>query len=114
MPRTKRAMGGGLILAMLLSGCGASDSEQDADLDLPFRARLVKDDAPRAFTVTARADGAGLEEARESARFPATRHCIETHGFSQVDWDIDPATGDWAHTRTADGDLIVSGRCARR
>jgi hypothetical protein len=81
-------------------------------VDLPFRANLSTGDERRDFTVTVRADGASLAEARESARYPATRHCIDVSGSSEIDWQIDPATGDWATVRSENGDLSVSGRCA--
>ena len=38
-------------------------------------------------------------DVRESVRFPVTRYCISAYGGSDADWEIDPATGDWAFTR---------------
>ncbi|AHM02641.1 hypothetical protein roselon_00184 [Roseibacterium elongatum DSM 19469] len=112
-----------LVLALVLpvSGCGVGQrvssfvggagSNQQAGL--PYRARLSTGETRRDFTVTVQAGGASLDEARESARFPATSHCVDRYGTSAIDWVLDPATGDWAVTRTADGDLTVSGRCRR-
>ena len=80
---------------------------------LPYRASLSRGQDRRNFTVSVRAGGVGVAEARESARFPATRYCIETYGASDIDWLIDPATQDWAFAR--DGQTMVfQGRCTNR
>lgn len=80
---------------------------------LPFQASLKWGEDRRDFTVRVAAGGVGVEEARESTRFPATRYCIETYGASDVDWVIDPATGDWAFARDGQ-DMIFQGRCTAR
>lgn len=108
-----------LRLAMVLglvagvSACGWRDPGPRG-AGLPFDARLSEGETARDFTVLVRAPGATLDQARESARFEATRHCIEQTGFSDVDWLVDPATGDWALSRNDAGEPIVSGRCAER
>lgn len=112
----------GLIgLVSGLSACGAVGNMRErvfgvnpTDYGLPFRADLDTGETRREFTVTVRAGGASLAEARESARYPATRHCIERFSLSDVNWDIDPASGDWAVTRQENGNLVVSGQCAGR
>lgn len=106
-------------LAALVAGCGFvrdtfGVSRSTTDLGLPYRASLEEGAAGGAFTVIVAANGATLGQARESARYPATVHCLGTTGFSDVDWVTDPATGDWAVRRTADGGLIVQGRCEGR
>ena len=104
-------------LVGLLSSCGIREriwGTSPAEIGLPFSADLDTGETRREFTVEVDALGASLEEARESARFPATRHCIERYGRSDVDWVIDPATGDWAVTRLENGNLIVSGSCLGR
>ena len=105
-------------LAMSLTACASVQQRifgiQTTDLGLPFRADLTRGETRREFSVTVRAEGASLEDARESARYPATRHCIERFGLSDVDWVLDPATGDWAVTRTENGGLVVSGQCVGR
>ena len=80
---------------------------------LPYRASLKRGEDRRNFTVDVRAGGVGVNEARESARYPATRYCIETYGASDIDWVFDPATGDWAFTREGDT-MVFSGRCTAR
>lgn len=108
-----------LRLAMVLglvasvTACGWRDPGPRG-VGLPFDAQLSEGETAREFSVLVRAPGATLEQARESARFEATRHCIERTGFSDADWVIDPATGDWAVTRNDAGEPIVSGRCAER
>jgi hypothetical protein len=113
---TCTALRTGLILALALglaSGCGWRERGPQA-VGLPFDADLSTGETRRAFTVRVRAPGATLAQARESARYAATRHCIETTGFSEVDWRLDPATGDWAVSRNEAGEPIVDGRCAER
>ena len=80
---------------------------------LPYRAQLRSGDDPRNFVVTAQAGGVGVDAARESVRFPATRYCLETYGGSDVDWVMDPATGDWAFSREGQ-DMLFQGRCIKR
>lgn len=114
---------GTLILALIgmtvLASCGVRDrlfpaGTGQASVALPYRAKLSRDAADRRnFAVTVRAPGATLETARESARFPATRYCLETFGGSDVAWTRDPASGDWAVVY-GDGTLTVSGRCLFR
>jgi hypothetical protein len=81
---------------------------------LPYDARLSTGETREDFTILVRAPGATLEQARESARFEATRHCIERTGMSDVAWALDPATGDWAVARSDAGEPIVTGRCSGR
>jgi hypothetical protein len=108
-----------LILSLLagLPGCGLTDrlglGVETSDRALPFRATLRAADDPRDFAVTVDAPGVPLEALRESLRHPATRYCIERYGSSDIDWVIDPATGDWQ--RMIDGDdQIFSGSCTAR
>lgn len=102
-----------LGLAAAVSACGARDRGPQG-VGLPFDARLSEGETARDFSVLVRAPGAMLVQVRESARYEATRHCIERTGFSDVDWVIDPATGDWALARNDAGEPVVSGRCAAR
>ncbi len=102
-----------LALAVGVSACALRDPGPRG-VGLPYDARLSEGETDRAFTILIRAPGATLEQARESARYEATRHCIETTGFSTVDWVMDPATGDWAVARNEGGEPIVSGRCTER
>lgn len=109
------------VIATVLASLGActaverfTNRSEYFRVGLPYRAFLDTGETRRDFTVTARAEGASLEEARESIRYPATRHCIEETGFSTVEWVLDPTTGDWAVTRAENGDLIASGVCLGR
>ena len=102
----------GLVLS-LAAGCGWGD-RGPRGADLPYDARLHTGETWRDFTVLVRAPGATLAQVRESARFVATEHCIDRSGFSETDWALDPATGDWAVSRNDAGEPVVSGRCAQR
>lgn len=108
-----------VVLTLSMSGCGDGSGirglfgQDDPGAGLPYRASLSRAEAPRSFTVRVTAGAASVDEVRESARMPATRHCLETYGGSDVNWVTDPASGDWAFAR--DGDFMVfSGRCTVR
>lgn len=86
---------------------------QPADV-LPFQAKLSESDSDaRAFSVRVEAMGAGLEATRESVRFPATAHCLQSFGDTDIDWQLD-ASGDWAGVPQEGGDIVYSGRCSGR
>lgn len=107
-----------LLAAMTtLASCGLGErffgSDGEASVPLPFAAQLSKSDDNRDFTVRVDAQGASLEDVRESARFQATRHCLTTFGRSDASWDLNPETGDWAF-QSEGSDMILSGRCLAR
>lgn len=104
----------GLGLVLGIAACGALPDRGPRGAGLPYDARLTTGDSWRAFSVVVRAPGADLAAVRESARFAATRHCLERSGFSAVVWAIDPATDDWAVARSPADEPIVTGRCAGR
>lgn len=106
------ALGFGLLLG--LTACGIVQDRGPRGAGLPFDARLDEGQTWREFSVQVRAPGAGLADVRESARFEATRHCLDHSGFSAVDWVIDPATGDWAVARGPGDEPILTGRCLGR
>jgi hypothetical protein len=106
------AMALGLVAGV--SACSSWGDPGPRGVGLPFDVRLSEGETARDFSILVQAPGATLAQARESARYEATRHCIELSGFSTVEWTLDPATGDWAVFRTEDGEPIVSGRCAQR
>jgi len=111
MNTLRSAMVLGLVLG--IAACGARDPGPRG-VGLPYDARLSEGETRRDFTILVRAPGATLDQARESARYEATRHCIEQTGFSPVDWVLDPGTGDWAVSRSDAGDPVLAGRCAQR
>lgn len=102
----------GLVLG--LAACAALPDRGPRAAGLPYDARLDTGETWRDITVLVRAPGASLAEARESARYEATRHCLDRSGFSAVDWVIDAATGDWAVARSPADEPIVTGRCVGR
>lgn len=97
-----------------LAACAVIPDRGPRAAGLPYDARLDQGQTWRDIAVVVRAPGAALMDVRESARFMATRHCLERSGFSAVDWVIDPATGDWSVARTANDEPVVTGRCVGR
>jgi hypothetical protein len=112
-----------LGLVLPLAGCGwltetfGSIGEAFGfgdDGGLPFRASVDAGEDPRDLVVAVAVPATvALADFRESARFPVTRYCIATYGTSEADWAMDPATGDWAVTRTTEG-ARLQARCTGR
>lgn len=107
-----------LCIALVLSGCGLRDrflgaGPMQSDVALPFNAKLSREADRRNFTIRVRAGGASIDRVRESVRFEATGYCLATFGGSDTRWAIDPATGDWAFTRSGQ-DITFRGRCIAR
>ena len=112
-----------LALAVPLAGCGWLSNTFGSlgesfgfgdDGGLPFRATVDPGEDPRDLVVAVPAPASvPLADLRESARFPVTRYCLTTFGTSEADWTLDPATGDWAVTRTERGALLQA-RCTGR
>ena len=103
-------------LIVSLAGCSLirpQTGEGVAATALPYKASLVRGEDRRDVTVSVKAGGVSVEDVRESARFPVTRYCISAYGGSDADWEIDPATDDWAFTREGDS-MIFSARCTTR
>ena len=104
------------LIAVSLTGCSLIrpfGGQGVSASPLPYSASISKGEDARDLTVTVKADGASLEDVRESARFPVTRYCLTNYGGSDADWSTDPATGDWAFQREG-GDMILSARCTTR
>ncbi|PWE33939.1 hypothetical protein DDZ14_01875 [Maritimibacter sp. 55A14] len=53
---------------------------------------------------------ADIREIRAEARYAATQHCIGRIGSSEVDWVIDPATGEIAEPIEGNA-MVFRGRC---
>ena len=82
--------------------------------NLPFRASASPGEDRRDLVVSVAVPTAvPLDDFRESARFPVTRYCLENFGTSEADWVTDPASVDWAVTRTTDG-ARLQARCTGR
>jgi len=108
-----------LLLCAGLAGCGTVQrlnpfSTWQPETPLPYGANLNGDRRSPDFTVSVATRGAPIEAWRESARFPATRHCLRRFGSSVIDWRTDGGPEDWVVRYDSDGTAVVSGRCAAR
>lgn len=107
-----------IVLSVLVAGC-ANQREQifgtsaQSAANLPYRADITKGDDLRDIRVRVRAGGNTVSAVRETVRFQATRYCLWNYGGSETRWTQDPATGDWAFTRSGE-DMIFTGRCVAR
>jgi hypothetical protein len=107
-----------IALSVLVAGC-ANQRERvfgtsaQAEAGLPYRADITKGDDRRDISVRVRAGGASVPAVRETVRFQATRYCLWNYGGSETRWTQDPATGDWAFTRSGE-DMVFTGRCIAR
>lgn len=101
-------------LVALVAACGGEFDRGPRGEGLPYDARLSSGETWRDFTILVRAPGAALADARESARFVATRYCVERVGSSAVDWVMDPDSGDWLVTRNTAGEPMIAGSCSAR
>ncbi|MEM9434537.1 MAG: hypothetical protein AAGA12_11500 [Pseudomonadota bacterium] len=108
-----------LVLGTLICGlaaCGGNRNparNAESGVELPYRAKLSFGNDPRDIEINVDADGASVEDVRESVRHKATSYCLLKFGGSDTEWDIDPLTDDWAFTQNGD-DLIFTGRCTIR
>jgi len=110
-------------LTLPLAGCGWLSNTFGSvgetfgfgdDGGLPFRASADPGEDRRNLLVSVAVPATvPLEDFRESARFPVTRYCLANYGTSEADWATDPATGDWAVTRTTEG-VRLQARCTGR
>ncbi len=100
------------LILMLIGTLAATACTRRTETEaaLPYRASL-KAQADGLLLIAVKAQGATLDMVRESARYQVTRHCLANRGNSAADWDIDPATGDWAHAVDGSGDMIFRARC---
>ncbi len=106
-----------IMMAVMLSvaSCGLFGGQRNAanraesENELPFKAKLSKGEG-RAYSVAVVHKGSSVADLRESVRFEATKYCLLTFGGSDAEWQMDPASQDWAFTQ--DGDrLIFRGEC---
>lgn len=105
-----------LILATL-SACSYLPQVQrraQPEAPLPYSADLSVARGSPDVIVAVQAGGADLATFRESARYPATRYCLQWFGTSDVRWVLDPATTDWQVARDTTGRTIVRGTCGDR
>ncbi|WP_306116643.1 MULTISPECIES: hypothetical protein [unclassified Roseovarius] len=96
--------------ALMLAGCTNKDKRVYFDGKYyPAKAKKVKGDR-ESFVVNVRKASQGLPGAREAGRHAGTRYCVETFGYSEIDWQIGPDAED-AQLSTSKGNLVLRGRC---
>ncbi len=95
---------------LLLSACTEKDKRVYFSGNYyPTKAKKAKGDR-EAFTVTVRRASQGIEGAREAGRHGAIRYCVETFGYSGIDWSVGP-DDNAAITAGSKGSLVMKGRC---
>ncbi|GFE65801.1 hypothetical protein [Litoreibacter roseus] len=106
-----------LCLVFSVASCGLFNRNPGRNAEteniIPFRAKLSTGQDDREFFVNVQNEGEGVDAVRESVRFEATKYCLFAYGASDADWQIDPATNDWAFTQESRG-LTFRGRCTAR
>ena len=104
-----------VIATALVTGCNRNSARNaGTERELPFKASLDKGEDPRDIEVKVAHKGADLDALRESVRFEATKYCLLNFGGSEADWQIDPATDDWAFRADGDSAYVFSARCTAR
>jgi hypothetical protein len=107
------ALGAPVTLAACAQVTSLTQRSARAEVKIPYRTRLAREDDRRQIAVSVENRGAGLADVREAVRFEATRYCLQAFGASDAEWVLDPATGDWAFT--SDGTrLTFRARCTGR
>ncbi len=101
-----------LLMASVLLLAGCSDKDKRVYFDgkyYPTKAKKVKGDR-ESFVVNVRKTSQGLAGAREAGRHGGTKYCVETFGYSEIDWIVGPDDGAASQT-SAKGNLVLRGRC---
>lgn len=107
------ALGAPMALGACAQVTSLTQRSARAEVAIPYRTRLAREQDRREIAVSVENRGAGLGEVREAVRFEATRYCLQIFGASDADWTLDAATGDWAFT--TDGTrLTFRARCTGR
>lgn len=96
--------------ALLLAGCADKDKRVYFNGKYyPTKAKKVKGDR-ESFVVTVRKTAQGLPGAREAGRHGGTKYCVETFGYSEIDWQVGP-DADASQLASEKGNLVLRGRC---
>ena len=94
----------------LLSACSDKDKRVFFDGNYyPTKAKKVKGDR-ESFTVNVRRASKGLNGAREAGRHGGIKYCVETFGYSEIQWEIGP-DADAVALGADRGSLTLKGRC---
>ena len=99
-----------MVSILVLSAC--SDKDKRVYFNgkyYPTKAKKVKGDRER-FVVKVRKSAQGLDGAREAGRHGGIKYCVETFGYSEIDWENGPDAED-GRLLIDGGNLILKGRC---
>lgn len=100
------------LMASVILIAGCTDKEKRVFFDgkyYPAKAKKVKGDR-ESFVVNVRKTAQGLNGAREAGRHAGVKYCVETFGYSEIDWQVGP-DAETAQLSTAKGNLVLRGRC---
>ena len=96
--------------ALLIGACTNKDKRVFFDGNYyPTKVKKVKGDR-ESFVVTVRKTAQGLDGAREAGRHGGIKYCVETFGYSEIDWENGPDADD-GRLLMANGNLVLKGRC---
>ena len=99
-----------LASIVLLAGCADRDKRVFFDGNYyPTKAKKIKGDR-ESFVVSVRKAGQGLDGAREAGRHGGVKYCVETFGYSEIDWEVGP-DADATALEAETGKLTMKGRC---
>ncbi len=101
-----------VLVASVLLIAGCSDKDKRVYFDgnyYPTKAKKVKGDR-ESFVVTVRKASKGLAGAREAGRHGGVKYCVETFGYSEIDWQVGP-DADQGQLTSTKGNLVLRGRC---
>ncbi len=101
-----------LVMGAVLALAACSEKSQRVFFDgkfYPAKAKRVKGDR-ESFVVNVRRVSQGIAGAREAGRHAGIKYCVETFGYSEIDWEVGPDDAS-PRTQSAKGNLVLKGRC---
>ncbi|MEO3413834.1 hypothetical protein AAFO92_04145 [Roseovarius sp. CAU 1744] len=98
-------------MTLMLGACADRDKRVYFDGKYyPTKAKRVKGDR-ESFVVNVRRASQGIAGAREAGRHGGIKYCIETFGYSEIDWIVGPDDAATADATQSRGNLVLKGRC---
>ena len=103
-----------LLALLMMTACAKREALILFD-GIDFRTKTSTTRADRhAFATEVRAAGQNVAAAQKAGRYSATVYCAHTFGSSEIDWSEASAAAAEAIGLTAEGSMILQGRCAAR